>query len=123
MGNSNNKVISRANNKASKVSRDKKAKKDNRVNKVRKESKDHKVDNRAVNSRVISKAVARRMVVVSQKATDSAWDQIRARSWVAARVGATRASFRLRYASGFVKLRTCDANGARAARAAANSMM
>ena len=133
-GNSNkaiSKASSRANNQASskvskvnKVSKGKKAKKDNRDSKVRKDSKDkdHKADNRAVNSRAASNPAARRMVAVNQRATDSAWDQIRAPSWVAARAGATRANFRLRYASGFVKLRTCGASGARPATARGSSM-
>ena len=109
---SNNKAISKAN-------KDKTAKKDNRVSRV---SKDLKAGNRVVNSRVASNPVARRMAAVSRRATETAWDQIRVPSWVVAMVGATRDSFLLRYASGFVKLRTCDANGARPATAQGSSM-
>src|SRR5690349_761979 len=122
-----NKAISRANNKgnnqvSSKVNKGKRAKKDNRDNKVRKDSRDHKADNRAVNNQAASNPAARRMVVVSPRQTGSAWDRIRARSWVAAMVGVTRDSFHLKYASGCVKLRTCDVSGARPATARGSSM-
>ena len=117
----NNKAISKAN-------KDKRAKRDNRDSKVRKDSKvskankDLKAGNRVVNNRVANNPAARRMAAVNQKATETAWDQIHVPSWVAAMVGATRDSFLLRYVSGFVKLRTCDANGARPATAPGSSM-
>ena len=114
------------NNKAiSKDNKDKRAKRDNRDNRDNKDSKvskDRKAGNRVVNNRVANNPAARRMAAVNQKATETAWDQIHVPSWVAAMVGATRDSFLLRYVSGFVKLRTCDANGARPATALGSSM-
>ena len=120
----NNKAISKDNKdkRAKRDNRDNKVRKDSKVSKVSKANKDRKAGNRVVNNRVASNPAARRMAAVNQKATETAWDQIHVPSWVAAMVGATRDSFLLRYVSGFVKLRTCDANGARPATALGSSM-
>src|SRR5215213_9094108 len=90
----------------SKGSRGNKARKESRANKDLKE-----VDNRAVNSKAVSNPAARKMVAVSPTATGSAWGRTAMPSWAEEMVAATPGSFPLRYVSGFVKLRTCDASG------------